>query len=546
MSRRAIRWTLGVTVCLAASLAISASATAAIRYAGPGGTGADPCASPATPCSIYKAADVNIAGTTIASGDEVVIAPGSYTAADLGPNATVQLPSGVSVHGAAGEPRPEITNESPNGIAFIISDGSILSHIELSNITARDAIWLFGGTLAGSIVRGSSTTFGATPCVTFDGTIRDSVCTVDNPNFATALGGGNQRCCAHTVTLRNVTATATGTGSKGLSFAEFGGSTLAVSAKSVIAKGGQTDVVAGGFGTGMNNNTCPCSSVTVTLDHSNYATVSATHSAAGGSATVTAAGTGTNQVQPPLFASDGFHQLANSPTVNAGATDGLSGTADIDGQARVIDTADIGADEFAHATTTSVACAPASVQLGTTPGATTCTATVTDTTGAIVPSGVVNFTTASPGALSAPSCTLVGTTMSSASCFVTYTPNAVASGTHTVNAAYPGDGSHEGSQGSGNVAVTPAAKPPASRPQTVLLKKPARRTTNRMARFTFRSKPAGATFQCKLDRKPFRKCSSPFKRRVKPGKHVFKVRAVGPGGADKTPAVYRWKVLRKH
>lgn len=56
----------------------------------------------------------------------------------------------------------------------------------------------------------------------------------------------------------------------------------------------------------------------------------------------------------------------------------------------------------------------------------------------------------------------------------------------------------------------------------------------------------GSTFQCKLDRKPFKKCSSPKTyKKVKPGKHVFRVRAIDKAGnVDPTPAKRKFTVLR--
>lgn len=89
-------------------------------------------------------------------------------------------------------------------------------------------------------------------------------------------------------------------------------------------------------------------------------------------------------------------------------------------------------------------------------------------------------------------------------------------------------------------AVTPLLGKPASR----LGKHPAKQTRHRRARFTFSSDQPSATFQCKLDRKRFAPCRSPFRRKVKVGAHTFRVRAVNTEGAsDPTPAVFRWKVL---
>ena len=76
-----------------------------------------------------------------------------------------------------------------------------------------------------------------------------------------------------------------------------------------------------------------------------------------------------------------------------------------------------------------------------------------------------------------------------------------------------------------------------------LRKKPKAKSANRLAKFSFGSDQAGATFQCMLDRNPFKPCHSPFARKVKSGRHVFRVRAINPAGlADPSPAVFRWKV----
>jgi hypothetical protein len=83
-------------------------------------------------------------------------------------------------------------------------------------------------------------------------------------------------------------------------------------------------------------------------------------------------------------------------------------------------------------------------------------------------------------------------------------------------------------------------------PDTRITKGPPGRTHKRTVKFKFTSTEANSTFQCKLDRKPFKTCRSPKKyKRLKPGKHAFKVRAIDPAGnVDPTPAVRRFKVLK--
>ena len=109
---------------------------------------------------------------------------------------------------------------------------------------------------------------------------------------------------------------------------------------------------------------------------------------------------------------------------------------------------------FTDSTSTSVDCQPASLVLGQT---SSCTATVTDTgSTAATPTGPVSFTTDSPGSFGArPSCTLAPTASAgTASCRVGYTPSTTGSGTHTISAAYGGDGGHTASLGVAHVAVS--------------------------------------------------------------------------------------------
>jgi hypothetical protein len=82
-------------------------------------------------------------------------------------------------------------------------------------------------------------------------------------------------------------------------------------------------------------------------------------------------------------------------------------------------------------------------------------------------------------------------------------------------------------------------------PETTIVKGPKARSRKRTAKFRFVSSEAGSTFQCKLDKKPFKPCRSPKKyKRLKPGKHVFQVRAIdAAGNRDKTPARRRFRVL---
>lgn len=84
-------------------------------------------------------------------------------------------------------------------------------------------------------------------------------------------------------------------------------------------------------------------------------------------------------------------------------------------------------------------------------------------------------------------------------------------------------------------------------PQTKLRRKPPQRTSDRTPTFRFSSDEPGSRFQCKLDRKPFRLCRSPFtSKRLGLGPHTFKVRARDASGLlDRSPASYRFTVIEK-
>lgn len=80
--------------------------------------------------------------------------------------------------------------------------------------------------------------------------------------------------------------------------------------------------------------------------------------------------------------------------------------------------------------------------------------------------------------------------------------------------------------------------------ETTILKGPKARTHARTVKFRFSANEKGAKFECKLDRKPFKPCTSPRTyKKLKPGKHVFKVRAVKGKEVDLTPAKRKFKIL---
>ncbi|HWT90122.1 MAG TPA: S8 family serine peptidase, partial [Solirubrobacterales bacterium] len=100
--------------------------------------------------------------------------------------------------------------------------------------------------------------------------------------------------------------------------------------------------------------------------------------------------------------------------------------------------------------------------------------------------------------------------------------------------------------------VTPPSQgtrqpPPAPVPDTRILQRPPKLVRARAAGprlvFRFGSDQPNVTYVCKVDRAPFRACSSRLTRRFAPGRHLLKVKARTTGGqVDPTPAVVRFRV----
>jgi len=80
-------------------------------------------------------------------------------------------------------------------------------------------------------------------------------------------------------------------------------------------------------------------------------------------------------------------------------------------------------------------------------------------------------------------------------------------------------------------------------PNTRITDAPPSVTTRRRATFRFASSIAGSRFRCKLDRRVWRRCSSPkVYRGLSRGVHTFRVRARVWGRVDPTPAHRSWTI----
>jgi hypothetical protein len=302
----------------------SPARAATVRYAVPGGSSANSCASPATACSIEKA--VNQA----AAGDQVVLAPGAY---NTGTTSLSNGQAGVSVHGVAGQPRPTITTAADFGLSLSGSGAKV------ADLTINQTGGLYGlNVFASGVVveRVEVHTSAPIACTAgISGLARDLLCVTSAPGgvgLDDSWGNGT-----FALTLRNVTAIGTGAGSYGIRADASGNDTnLDISARNVIALGNAADIRSTEVGSNSESD--------VVLSNSNFDKI---EEGAGGNVTNVGSVT-SNQTALPVFADRvGFHQALGSPTIDRGGADGSVGAADLDGSPRLIGTAiDIGADEF--------------------------------------------------------------------------------------------------------------------------------------------------------------------------------------------------------
>jgi cytochrome c len=141
-----------------------------------------------------------------------------------------------------------------------------------------------------------------------------------------------------------------------------------------------------------------------------------------------------------------------------------------------------------------------------------------------------------------------GTAVAAADGTVTYTPDPGHTGTDTFDYVVT-DGTDSDT---GTVTVTTTKRneePPAPGiPDTTITGAPRDGTRAKTATIRFAATGAGAggaRFECSLDGSPWQACTSPQTYRdLSDGSHEVRVRAVGAGGADATPAIATWTVDR--
>jgi hypothetical protein len=302
-----------------AAFAPAAHAAATTRYASTTGLSTNDCLTAATAC------DLPTAFAALQNGDELIIAPGTYTS----PTHLWSSAINLNVHGVAGQGRPVINAPGNPALGFL-GGGTQVTDLTV-NATSGSGIAV---TISSRIERlqvRANDSFDDACVVDFSSSIRDSLCVASGADAsAIVVDGGN-------ATMENVTAVATGAGSHGLEVPNDYGGTYAVTLRNMILAGAASDI----------NLTAPtgAGTVSVTATSSNYdsltpATLPASESA-------TAPGTGGNQTAAPVFTDAAFHEAASSPTIDKGTTVVDLGPYDLDGNARKLGSApDIGVDEF--------------------------------------------------------------------------------------------------------------------------------------------------------------------------------------------------------
>ncbi len=84
-------------------------------------------------------------------------------------------------------------------------------------------------------------------------------------------------------------------------------------------------------------------------------------------------------------------------------------------------------------------------------------------------------------------------------------------------------------------------------PETTITKQPQRRSPKRKVKIGFESNESGSSFKCSVDGRAFSSCVSPFRSKVKLGKHKFEVFAIDyAGNPDKSPAKVSFRRVARH
>src|SRR3954454_8723015 len=209
----------------------------AARYAGPSGSGAT--CTEAAPCD-YETA---IEGAP--AGDEVILLPGDYGSAAAPLSNTVSTSTAnLNVHGQDGQPRPRIFSSA--GFSLALYGGGQVRDIEIDNSNANGVAFDLKDYRAERLV--ARTSGGQSSCRLTGTTalLKNSLCVATGANGSSVLTTGVLFPGPNVVTLRNVTAIASGTGANAagvhVESANAAGRTSELTMVNTIARGTAADV----------------------------------------------------------------------------------------------------------------------------------------------------------------------------------------------------------------------------------------------------------------------------------------------------------------
>ncbi len=314
-------------VAIAAILVTAGPAGATQRFASPAGAGS--CATVDAPCSFPTA----MLGA--ASGDEIILAPGDY-GSELSPiTADVYSYGALDVHGAAGQPRPRIFSSATYSLG-LYNPASAARHLEVHRTTTSAGVAFDAyATTIDDLVVTSPGGASAAACRLSGAAIvmRNALCRSGSEMGGFAILVSDAVDGAKTVTLRNVTAIATGSEAAALGVVASGARNATVTAVNSIFEG-SVDVSA--------RETAPADAVV----NVTYSQLHTNQQDPGAEINQDA----TSVYAYPLFLDfpgGNFHQDAASPTVDKGIDDPANGATDWDGDPRSSGArTDIGADEY--------------------------------------------------------------------------------------------------------------------------------------------------------------------------------------------------------
>jgi hypothetical protein len=299
------------------------------RYASPTGSGVAPCTNQATACSLDDANSVAV------NGDELVLLPGTYLR-----TADLEIAKSLEVRGIGAKPSDtKITFTDITDFGVWLKDvtgNSELSNVEVTSAGTTSAVTIEDNNTLRRVISRASAGNG---CFGLDGVkIYNSICygSPDRAGLALEFTSG-----ANTADLKGSTFVGGLAGLQAIAVDMSGNGTVNSSGVIMQHCGAGVDILTNvGNGHGIGG----------TLTHSNYTSI---NELGEGTTTLTPPGIGTNQTTDPIFVDllgGDLHQAAGSPTINAGDNASIDGTADVDGDARILDTTvDIGADEFVAA-----------------------------------------------------------------------------------------------------------------------------------------------------------------------------------------------------